>query len=116
MSSLLVALVVFGCTFGGAIRHRGCDPVFVRRRRDRVSAPFRSSPRRTTKRRRGNPGRAGDPRVALGVVVTALVQSLLGGIGLAIAGVPFAMVLTAIMFLLSTVQIGPLPVLVTCVG
>jgi len=28
--------------------------------------------------------------VALGVVVTALVQSLLGGIGLAIAGVPFA--------------------------
>jgi predicted PurR-regulated permease PerM len=54
--------------------------------------------------------------VALGVVVTALVQSVLGGIGLAIAGVPFAVVLTAIMFLLSVVQIGPLPVLVICVG
>jgi predicted PurR-regulated permease PerM len=54
--------------------------------------------------------------VALGVVVTALVQSVLGGIGLAIAGVPFAVVLTAIMFLLSIVQIGPLPVLVICVG
>jgi predicted PurR-regulated permease PerM len=54
--------------------------------------------------------------VALGVVVTALVQSVLGGIGLAIAGVPFAVVLTAIMFLLSIVQIGPLPVLAICVG
>jgi predicted PurR-regulated permease PerM len=54
--------------------------------------------------------------VALGVVVTALVQSVLGGIGVAIAGVPFAVVLTAIMFLLSIVQIGPLPVLLICVG
>jgi predicted PurR-regulated permease PerM len=54
--------------------------------------------------------------VALGVVVTALVQSVLGGIGLAIAGVPFAVVLTAVMFLLSIVQIGPLPVLAICVG
>jgi predicted PurR-regulated permease PerM len=54
--------------------------------------------------------------VALGVVVTALVQSVLGGIGLNVAGVPFAVVLTAIMFLLSIVQIGPLPVLVICVG
>jgi predicted PurR-regulated permease PerM len=54
--------------------------------------------------------------VALGVVVTALVQSVLGGIGIAVAGVPFAVVLTAIMFLLSIVQIGPLPVLVICVG
>ena len=34
--------------------------------------------------------------VALGVVVTALVQSVMGGIGLAIAGVPFAAVLTAV--------------------
>jgi predicted PurR-regulated permease PerM len=54
--------------------------------------------------------------VALGVVVTALVQAVLGGIGLAIAAVPFAVVLTAIMFLLAIVQIGPLPVLVICVG
>ena len=50
--------------------------------------------------------------VALGVVVTALVQSVLGGIGLAIAGVPFAAVLTAVMFMLALAQIGPVPVLV----
>jgi predicted PurR-regulated permease PerM len=49
--------------------------------------------------------------VALGVVVTALVQSLLGGIGLAVAGVPFATVLTAVMFMLALAQIGPIPVL-----
>ena len=49
--------------------------------------------------------------VALGVVVTAVVQSVLGGIGLAVAGVPFAAVLTAVMFMLALAQIGPLPVL-----
>ncbi len=49
--------------------------------------------------------------VALGVVVTALVQSVLGGIGLAVAGVPFAPVLTAAMLILCIAQIGPLLVL-----
>lgn len=49
--------------------------------------------------------------VALGVVVTALVQSLLGGIGLVIAGVPFAALLTAVMFMLAIAQIGAVPVL-----
>lgn len=49
--------------------------------------------------------------VALGVVVTALVQSVIGGIGLAIAGVPFATLLTAAMFLLAVAQIGAAPVL-----
>ena len=49
--------------------------------------------------------------VALGVVVTAFVQSVLGGIGLAVAGVPFAAVLTALMFMLALAQIGPVPVL-----
>ena len=44
------------------------------------------------------------------MVVTAFVQSLLGGIGLAIAGVPFAAVLTAVMFMLALAQIGPVPV------
>ncbi len=53
--------------------------------------------------------------VALGVVVTALVQSILGGIGLAIAGVPFAAVLTALMFMLCIAQLGVLPVLVPAV-
>jgi predicted PurR-regulated permease PerM len=50
--------------------------------------------------------------VALGVVVTALAQSLLGGIGLALAGVPFVPILTALMFMLAVAQIGAVPVLV----
>lgn len=45
--------------------------------------------------------------VALGVGVTALVQTLLGGIGLAVAGVPFASVLSALMLILCIAQIGP---------
>lgn len=49
--------------------------------------------------------------VALGVVVTALVQALLAGIGLAIAGIPFATILTAVMFMLAVAQIGVGPVL-----
>src|SRR4030095_8313416 len=49
--------------------------------------------------------------VALGVVVTAVVQTVLGGIGVAVAGVPFASVLTALMFALCIAQIGPLLVL-----
>jgi predicted PurR-regulated permease PerM len=50
--------------------------------------------------------------VAMGVVLTALVQSLIGGLGLLFAGVPFAPVLTALMFLLAVAQIGAVPVLV----
>jgi predicted PurR-regulated permease PerM len=50
--------------------------------------------------------------VALGVVVTAIAQSVLGGIGLAIVGVPYAALLTAVMFMLCVAQIGPSPVLV----
>jgi len=53
--------------------------------------------------------------VALGVVLTAFLQAILGGIGLAVAGVPFASVLTAVMFILAIAQIGPLPVLVPVV-
>jgi len=54
--------------------------------------------------------------VALGVVVTALAQSVLGGLGLAIAGVPFAAILTAVMFLLAIAQLGPLLVLAPAVA
>jgi predicted PurR-regulated permease PerM len=54
--------------------------------------------------------------VALGVVVTALAQSVLGGVGLTIAGVPFAAILTAVMFMLAVAQIGPLLVLVPSVA
>ena len=50
--------------------------------------------------------------VALGVVVTALVQSALAGLGLLIAGVPFAAVLTAAIFILAIAQLGPLPVMI----
>jgi predicted PurR-regulated permease PerM len=53
--------------------------------------------------------------VALGVGVTAIVQSVLGGIGLAIAGVPFAGLLTAVMFMLCIAQLGPTLVLLPAV-
>jgi len=53
--------------------------------------------------------------VALGVVVTALAQSLLGGIGLAVTGVPAATVLTAVMFMLCLAQVGPGLVLIPAV-
>jgi predicted PurR-regulated permease PerM len=54
--------------------------------------------------------------VALGVGVTALVQTVLGGIGLAIAGVPFAALLSALMLMLCIAQVGPAPVLLPAVG
>ena len=53
--------------------------------------------------------------VALGVVVTAIAQSVLGGIGLAVAGVPFAPLLSALMFLLCLAQVGPALVLIPAV-
>jgi predicted PurR-regulated permease PerM len=53
--------------------------------------------------------------VALGVVVTALVQSLLAGIGLAVAGIPFAAVLTAVVLFLCIAQLGPLLVMAPAV-
>ena len=49
--------------------------------------------------------------VALGVVLTALAQSILGGVALWIAGVPFAGILTSVMFMLALAQIGAVPVL-----
>jgi predicted PurR-regulated permease PerM len=50
--------------------------------------------------------------VALGVVVTALVQALLAGVGLAVAGIPYTGLLTAVMLLLCVAQIGVFPVMV----
>ncbi|MGZ6250141.1 MAG: AI-2E family transporter, partial [Syntrophales bacterium] len=47
-----------------------------------------------------------------GVVVTAIVQAAIGGIGLAVAGVPAVALLTAVMFMLCLAQIGPALVLV----
>lgn len=54
--------------------------------------------------------------VAFGVVVTALIQSVMAGIGLAIAGVPFVALLTVLMFVLALAQIGAVPVLVCAIA
>ncbi len=53
--------------------------------------------------------------VALGVVVTALAQTVLAGLGLAVAGIPFAGLLTGVILLLCIAQIGPILVLVPAV-
>jgi predicted PurR-regulated permease PerM len=54
--------------------------------------------------------------VALGIVVTAVVQSVSAGIGLIVSGVPYAGILTAIIFVLCIAQLGPLLVLLPAVG
>jgi predicted PurR-regulated permease PerM len=53
--------------------------------------------------------------VAMGIVVTALAQTLLAGLGLCIAGVPFAAFFTGIIFILAIAQIGPAIVLIGAV-
>ena len=53
--------------------------------------------------------------VALGVIGTAIIQAVFAGIGLAIAGVPYAAILTAIMVVLGIAQVGATPVLVPAV-
>lgn len=54
--------------------------------------------------------------VALGVGVTAIVQTVLGGIGLAVVGVPYASLLSALMLMFCIAQIGPMLVLLPAVG
>jgi predicted PurR-regulated permease PerM len=49
--------------------------------------------------------------VVLGVVITALIQTAIGGIGLFIVGVPAAGLLTAVMLILCLAQLGPILVL-----
>ncbi len=53
--------------------------------------------------------------VALGVGLTAAIQALLGGLGLVVAGVPFAGLLTVVMFVLCVAQVGMLVVLIPAV-
>lgn len=53
--------------------------------------------------------------VALGVVVTAVAQTIVGGVGLAVVGLPFAGVMTALMLVLCLVQLGPGWILVPAV-
>jgi predicted PurR-regulated permease PerM len=54
--------------------------------------------------------------VALGVILTALIQAFLGGVGLALAGVPAAAVLAAVIFVLCVAQLGPLLVFIPAVA
>ncbi len=53
--------------------------------------------------------------VALGVVVTALAQTTAAGLGLAVCGIPYAIVLTAVIFVLCIAQLGPILVLASAV-
>jgi len=53
--------------------------------------------------------------VAIGVVLTALSQTAVGGIGLAVCGIPFAAFLTAAMFMLAIAQIGAVLVMIPSV-
>jgi predicted PurR-regulated permease PerM len=53
--------------------------------------------------------------VAMGIVLTALIQAALGGTGLMVTGIPAAPLLTAVMFMLCLAQIGPALVLVPAV-
>jgi predicted PurR-regulated permease PerM len=54
--------------------------------------------------------------VALGILVTAITQSAIAGIGLAVCGVPYAAVLTAITFVLCLIQLGPVLVMIPAVA
>jgi predicted PurR-regulated permease PerM len=54
--------------------------------------------------------------VALGVMLTALVQSCIAAVGLLIAGVPRVFLLTALMLIMSVVQIGAVPVMLAVVA
>jgi len=53
--------------------------------------------------------------VALGVVVTAVFQATVGGLGLLIVGVPAALLLTAVMFVFCLAQVGPALVIIPAV-
>lgn len=50
--------------------------------------------------------------VALGVVLTAIIQTVLAAIGLAITGVPAVAILTAVIFMFCIAQIGPAIILI----
>jgi predicted PurR-regulated permease PerM len=53
--------------------------------------------------------------VALGIVLTALIQSVLGGIGFAVTGVPASVLLAAVIFILALAQIPPVLVMAPAV-
>lgn len=53
--------------------------------------------------------------VALGIILTAVIQTGIGSVGLTVAGVPGATILAALMFMLCLAQIGPTLILVPAV-
>jgi predicted PurR-regulated permease PerM len=53
--------------------------------------------------------------VVMGVVVTAIIQAAIGGVGVFIAGVPAAALLTVVMLILCLAQIGPFLVLIPAI-
>lgn len=53
--------------------------------------------------------------IAAGVVLTALIEAVLCGLGLLVVGAPAVGILTSLIFMLCVMQIGPLPVLVPAV-
>jgi len=53
--------------------------------------------------------------VAMGVVVTAILQTAVAGLGLVIFGVPVPLLLTAVIFVLCIAQLGPILVLIPCI-
>ncbi len=53
--------------------------------------------------------------IAAGVVLTALAQAIISGVGLLAAGVPATGVLTSVVFICCIVQLGTLPVLVPAI-
>ena len=54
--------------------------------------------------------------VALGIVVTAIVQTALGAVGLVVAGVPYVAIFTAVMFVFCIAQLGPVLPMLAAVG
>ena len=73
-----------------------------------TAAPFARSDAAITRR-------AQSRSTSLGVVVTATLQTLASGIGIVIAGIPFATILTAVIFMLCVAQLGPGLVLIPAV-
>jgi predicted PurR-regulated permease PerM len=54
--------------------------------------------------------------VALGIVVTAIVQTALGALGLVVAGAPYVAIFAALMFVLCIAQLGPVLPMLAAVG
>jgi predicted PurR-regulated permease PerM len=54
--------------------------------------------------------------VALGIVVTAIVQTILGAVGLIVTGAPYVTILAAVMFIFCIAQLGPALPLLVAVG